>query len=617
MDGARGYRGDIEGLRAVAVLAVLFFHAGVPPFGGGFLGVDIFFTLSGFLITGILLREMEEGRFSPWAFWRRRVARIVPALLFVTLCVLAAWLVMAFPQELASLRGAAVATPLFLSNLFFWRNNPYFAPLSEVQPLLHSWSLGVEEQFYLLYPLLLLIPLRGPLRGPRGRTALIAAASLASLAIAAAFAIARPSAAFYLLPARFWELGLGGLAATGLVPAPRDRRLRAILAILALAILLLSVVLGGAWNSSFPAALPPTIATAILLVPGEGSMVNRLLGVAPMRAIGRISYSLYLWHWPLLAFWRLFVRFELTPWAQAGLIVSSFALATFSYFAVERPLRRRLRKGRPLPVLAGGMLACVATAGLAYAATRHPPRLRELPPAVARILAVPHKLGIPVDPYDPSCRPSGIPRQATCLRIVPGRRNVLLAGDSYAGQYWAALIERFPDIRFLVSIEANCRPRGGSIRGGGRCRRRALEAAAPAKGLHVDGVILAADWWPDEAERLRPEVAGLRAAGIDVLVVGPVVEYQPSAPELLARAMLAHDRRIYDDGRVSERARLDREMGPIVRSAGGRYFSAYRAECPLVQPCRLFTRNGQPIHFDSGHLTPDGAREIVVAMPRP
>lgn len=152
MDGTRGYRGDIEGLRAVAVLAVLFFHAGVPSFGGGFLGVDIFFTLSGFLITGILLREMEAGHFSVWAFWRRRVARIVPALLFVTLCVLAAWLIMAFPQELATLRGSAVATPLFVSNLYFWRYNPYFAPLSEVQPLLHTWSLGVEEQFYFLYP---------------------------------------------------------------------------------------------------------------------------------------------------------------------------------------------------------------------------------------------------------------------------------------------------------------------------------------------------------------------------------------------------------------------------------------------------------------------------------
>ncbi len=609
----RGYRGDIEGLRAVAVLAVLFFHAEIPPFGGGFLGVDIFFTLSGFLITGILLREMEGGRFSVWAFWRRRVARIVPALLFVTLAVLAAWLIMAFPQELATLRGSSVATPLFLSNLFFWRNNPYFAPLSEVQPLLHTWSLGVEEQFYFLYPLLLLVPLRGR----RGRTALIAGATLASLALAAAVAVIRPSAAFYLLPARFWELGLGGLAAIGLVPASREGRVREILAALALGILLLSVIFGGALTSPFPAALPPTTATVILLVPAEGSAINRLLAVAPMRAIGRLSYSLYLWHWPLLAFWRLFVRFELTPMAQVLLIASSFALATFSYFAVERPLRRGLRKGRPLPVLAGGALACLATAGLAFAATDHPPHLRRLPPSILRILAVPHKLTIPIDSYDPSCRPGTIPSQTVCLRIVPGRRNVLLTGDSHAAQYWAALIERFPDIHFLVSMEAACRPKSGSIGGGGRCDRRALEALALAKRMHVDGVILASRWWPDEAEKLRPVVAGLRAAGIGVLVVGPVAEYQPSVPELLARAELAHDRRVYDDGRVPARERLDRKMGPIVRGAGGRYFSAYRAECPLPQPCRMFTRTGQPFHFDYGHLTPDGAKEIVAAMPRP
>ncbi|HEX5182862.1 MAG TPA: acyltransferase family protein [Allosphingosinicella sp.] len=613
MDGGPRYRGDIEGLRAVAVLAVILFHAGVPPFGGGFLGVDIFFTLSGFLITGILLREMAEGHFSLWAFWRRRVARIVPALLFVTLCVLAAWLVMAFPSELATLRGSGVAAPLFLSNLFFWRNNPYFAPLSEVQPLLHSWSLGVEEQFYLLYPLLLLVPLRGRYK----RTALIAAASIASLALAAAFAAAKPSAAFYLLPARFWELGLGGLAAAGLVPAPRGRRVRALLAALALVLLLLSIVFGGAWVSPFPAALPPTVATAILLVAAEGSAAGRLLAIAPMRAIGRLSYSLYLWHWPILAFWRLFVRFELTPGTQVLLIALSFALAAFSFFAVERPLRRRLRKGPPLPVLAGGALACLATAGLAYAAIHHPPHVRRLPPAVARILAVPHKLRIPVDPYDPSCRPAGIPRQTTCLRIVPGRRNVLLAGDSHAAQYWTALVERFPDIHFLVSMRTACRPKGGSIGGGGRCDRRALEALDLARKEHVDGVILASRWWPDEAEKLRPVVAGLRAAGIDVLVVGPVVEYQPSVPELLARSMLAHDRRIYDDGRVPARERLDRAMAAIVRGAGGRYFSAYRAECPPARPCFMLTATGQPIHFDYGHLTPDAAEEIVAMMPRP
>jgi peptidoglycan/LPS O-acetylase OafA/YrhL len=612
MDAGRGYRGDIEGLRAVAVLAVLFFHAEIPPFGGGFLGVDIFFTLSGFLITSILLREIEEGHFSVWAFWRRRVARIVPALLFVTLCVLAAWLIMAFPLELAALRGPAVTTPLFVSNLYFWRHNAYFAPLSEVQPLLHTWSLGVEEQFYFLYPLLLLVPLRG--RG--GRTALIAAASVASLAIAAAFGATEPGAAFYLLPARFWELGLGGLVAAGLVPAPRDRRMREILAALALAALLLSVIFGGEWNSPFPAALPPTVATAILLVPGEGSVVNRLLGVAPMRAIGRLSYSLYLWHWPVLAFWRLFIGFELTPSTKALSIASSFALAAFSFFAVERPLRRRLRKGRPLPVLAGGAMACLATAGLGFAATHHP--WRHLSPAVARILAVRNeRLRIPVDPYDPSCRQIGEPKQATCLRIVPGRRNVLLAGDSHAGHLWAALIDRFPDINFLISTESACRPRGGSIGGGGHCHRRALEALTLAKRVHVDGVVLAARWWPEEVPKLPPEIAGLRAARIDVLVVGPVVEYQPSVPELLARAELAHDRRIYDDGRVRERERLDRATDALVRGTGGRYFSAYRAECPLPQPCRMFTRTGRPFHFDYGHYTYDGAKEIVAAMPRP
>src|SRR5438309_3003341 len=296
-------RKDVEGLRGVAILAVILFHIGLKWLPGGFLGVDIFFLLSGFLITGLIARQTDAGSFSLLIFYQRRVARLLPALLLVLLAVLAAALLLCFPGEIRALRGSAVATPLFLSNFYFWSSDPYFAPPSAVQPLLHSWSLGVEEQFYLLYPALLLAGVR---LGGRARILAVAGATLLSLAAAAALSASAPQAAFYLLPTRLWELGLGGLAALGLVPAPSTRSGRELLCAAAGAILIAAFLLASpASGTPFPAALLPCAATALLLAFGEETAAGRLLAAAPLRGLGRLSYAFYLWHWPVIAFWRL------------------------------------------------------------------------------------------------------------------------------------------------------------------------------------------------------------------------------------------------------------------------------------------------------------------------
>ena len=611
--GGGGYRGDIEGLRAVAVLAVVLFHAGIGSLGGGFLGVDIFFVISGFLITGLVVREIEAGRFSLATFYQRRVARILPALVLMVLAVLVAALLLCLPGEMQGLRGAAIATALFLSNLYFWRRDPYFAPPSEVQPLLHSWSLGVEEQFYLVYPLLLLAGGRGRVRL---RIALVAGVTGLSLAVAAVLATTAPQAAFYLLPTRLWELGLGGLVAFGLVPIPSNRALRELFCAAAIAVLLAAfLLLSPATGAPFPAAVPPCAAAATLLALGEDSAAGRLLSLPPLRALGRLSYAFYLWHWPVLAFWRLARGFDIAPAIKAALVLTALALAIVSYFAVERPLRRRFRRGRPLPVLTGGAFAVLAVAALAWAATAGQWRLHSLPAPVLRTLAAEHERIRP--PLLPDCRPPLGARTASCLHTAPGRRNILLVGDSHAAHLWAALTERFPRTHFLVSLEMNCRPVGReSVKQGG-CRNHALEALPLARGPGIDGVILAARWDPSELPALSREIRALRAAGREVTLVGPVVEYLPSAPGLLARAQLAGDRRLYDHGRSPARGRLDRDMEPLVRAAGARYFSAYRAECPESRPCALFTRTGRPFHFDYGHYTLDGAREVVGQMPEP
>jgi peptidoglycan/LPS O-acetylase OafA/YrhL len=612
--GAGRFRGDIEGLRAVAVLAVVLFHAGVPPFRGGFLGVDLFFVVSGFLITGVVARDRAAGIFSLAAFYQRRVARILPALLAMELAVLAVAMVLLLPSEMVAQRGAAVATALFASNLFFWRRDPYFSPPAETQPLLHTWSLGVEEQFYLLYPLALL---GGSALGRRGVPLLVLALAFASLALAGFTAPLHPQAAFYLLPTRLWELALGGLAA--LLPFGRLRSVREpVCAAAGVALLLSLVLLTPAVASPFPAAVAPCAATAILLALGEGSAVGRLLASAPLRAVGRVSYSFYLWHWPLLVFWKTCVRFDPPLETRLGLVLAALALAFLSYRTVERPWRRLLRRGRPLRVVAGGAAAALALALVAAAATSGRWPLRSWPPAVLRLAdtdgqRIPGAAAL----HRADCREQDRQKRLSCLDPRPGMRNVLIAGDSHAAHLLSALIARFPDIHFLIEMDVACRPlfRRPEIERG--CRAKAAEGLNHALAAPVDGVVLSARWEPADLAALAETIRILRRRGRAVTVVGPVVEYFPSTPDLLARAAAIGDRRWIDRRRTLARERLDRAMEPLVRAAGGIYFSAYRAECPPGRLCRLLTRTGRPFHFDYGHYTRDGAAEVLATMPAP
>jgi len=381
MSKSIAYRPDIDGLRAAAVIAVIAYHYGATWLPGGFVGVDVFFVISGFLITSLIRRELEEGSFTFRRFWMRRVRRIMPALLVMILTSLVVgWLVL-MPGDLLSLGYQASTAALGASNFYFWRTSGYFDQVADLIPLLHTWSLGVEEQFYVVWPLVLL----AAWKVSKGRTAAIFAAVL--LAVVMSFALSlyltntRPVAAFYLAPSRGWELALG--AALTFLPHPRNAFVTSVAGILgaaALAVAFLTLTT----RMPFPgwAAVVPAAGAALLIYAGgRGNIVSSFAGWWPFVTIGKLSYSLYLWHWPVWVFYRHYNNGSLPDaFGVVVLVCVTAGLAYLSWRFVEEPFRRRVATRR---ILAGGaaMAAAIACLVVSIGATqgglwRIPERMR-------------------------------------------------------------------------------------------------------------------------------------------------------------------------------------------------------------------------------------------------
>jgi peptidoglycan/LPS O-acetylase OafA/YrhL len=342
------YRSDIDGLRAIAVLSVIFFHSGIKIFSGGFVGVDIFFVISGYLITSILLKEMESGHFSVIRFYERRARRILPALFFVILCILPfAWVLM-LPDDLKRFGRSLMAVVAFSSNIYFWREINYFAPAAEEHPLLHTWSLGVEEQYYLLFPLFLMFVWRF---GREKLFVLTITATFISLALSEYGWRHQPQGNFFLLPTRAWELFLGSLLAfwhTKIPASPQGNKNQITAEVMTLAGLALIIysILFFDKQTPFPSIYStiPTIGTALILgFQSKGRWSQSVLTFKPIVAIGLISYSAYLWHQVIFAFFRLNFLDQNSIKLTIPLV---FLLSFISYRYVEMPFRDREKYSR-------------------------------------------------------------------------------------------------------------------------------------------------------------------------------------------------------------------------------------------------------------------------------
>ena len=334
------YRADIDGLRAVAVLVVIFFHAGVPGFSGGFVGVDVFFVISGFLITSIILKEIKEEQFSIAKFYERRIRRIFPALFPVIAFSVVVAALLFDPLAFKDFGYTITATTLFSSNILFWDSSGYFDIASMERPLLHTWSLAVEEQFYIFFPLLLIAINRF---SKSLYFQWLLGIGLASLITSIYGVYTNQVATFYLVHTRAWELLFGSILALGVIPQLQSNFHRHIFSFVGLGLIVFSV---GCYTEAtlFPgtAALAPVMGASLIIYSGIGgrtSVISKFLSLKPIVYIGLISYSLYLWHWPLIVFVKYLIFRDLTPLEISGIILATFLIASFSLKFIEQPFR--------------------------------------------------------------------------------------------------------------------------------------------------------------------------------------------------------------------------------------------------------------------------------------
>lgn len=356
------YRREVDGLRAVAVLPVILFHAGFSVFSGGYVGVDVFFVISGYLITSILISELEQNNFSIARFYERRARRILPALFLVMFACLPFAYMWMLPSQLTDFAFSLVAVVFFASNVLFWREDGYFAAAAELKPLLHTWSLAVEEQYYLLFPIFLLLLWRF---GRQRVLWTVMAVAVASLLLAEWGWRNMPSANFYLAPTRAWELLAGSICA--FMTVGRPQRSSNMLSAVGLAMIMFAIFVYDE-ETPFPSvyALVPVVGTMlIILFAAQGTWVARLLSLPAFVGIGLISYSAYLWHQPLFAFARLRSLTEPGHMLMGALAVASLLLAWATWRYVEQPFRKR---ANPLLVTQRHVFAVSGAVGAVFVA---------------------------------------------------------------------------------------------------------------------------------------------------------------------------------------------------------------------------------------------------------
>jgi peptidoglycan/LPS O-acetylase OafA/YrhL len=624
----RDYREDIDWLRAIAVLAVVAFHFEAPAVFGGFVGVDIFFVISGYLITGIIQSEVQDGNFSFARFYERRLRRLLPALYAMVALTAIPSLHYLLTSEREEFFRSIAAVVTFTSNFFFWFQTGYFDHAAVEKPLLHTWSLAVEEQFYLALPVLLWALLRFVRSGRIALTAALGALGLASFALSIWLMQTELSAtAFFMSPPRAWEFLIGALVATSGFPVPRHALAQKIargVALLLIAIPIFSLRQG----PGFPGfnALAPCIGAAMFIWSGIGVPMQKRGPYSPFhvaRFFGRISYSLYLWHWPLFTFAR-FSRSSLVLDAadKSALFALTVAISWLSWRFVELPFRRGTLVPTPRAAFRiAGLATLVLSAGCAIGIvlSRTPSDADRVALQLESYNAYDYQ---PLYRFGSCFAPASGAFDDGCLGFATGKTNVMLWGDSLAAHYFHGL-GKLTDpqaVNILQATQAACMPTfNAAVQGTASCRSFAGQMDGFFRDHKPDLVILSGDWLeysrPPRFEGmiadLKQTISTLNGAGVAVVLLGPAVQFRTRLPSMLMRAHLRHADVRPDDFVLPDIFALDQAMkAALPAQEKFSYISVVDALCPLRQ-CPITIDGGIPLAWDHAHLTAEGSVYVM------
>jgi len=617
------HRADIDGLRAIAVLSVVAFHLPAPFITGGFVGVDIFFVISGFLISSAILTEIKEGKFSIVSFYERRIRRIFPALVFMLLLTTAAAFRFLLPSELKGFSQSMGATILSLSNVYFWQVSDYFAQTAEQQPLLHTWSLSVEEQFYVFFPLVLITCYKFI---PRRINAILIGGALWSFALSAYYAFNNPTEAFYLPHSRAWELLIGSILATGSMPRLASRGLNEMAALsgllmIAVAILKFSTV------TIWPGvnALLPCVGAALLIQYGPGTITSRALSFPPFVFVGLTSYSLYLFHWPLFFFQKNFMILPagLTgPVSKVLLLTMSVAMAAFSWWFVERPFRYgRYRPGPRMLFLtfagsvAGFLLVAILIQSRDGMPGRFSPEAIRMGEFVTYDATSDYRRGVCFATSEVNDPPAYAELNIKkCLEKSLTKKNYLLMGDSYAADLWYGLSNSLKDVNLLQATGAGCKPLLETANPATTTSKRCLKLMSYLFNDFVphekfDAVLIGGSWDPGDLGKIERTLEWFQSRIIPIVLFGPKVTYDAPLPRILAAAIERREQNAADKHRLPVFENLDKKFSEIANRRGIKYVSYFELLCS-ERHCISQDDYGHPLTSDRSHLNRWGSTVI-------
>jgi len=607
----RHYRPDIDGLRAIAVLFILLFHLDFILFSGGYIGVDVFFVISGYLITQLIIRESDMRVFSFKSFYLRRLRRLFPAFAFTLLAVYFFSYLLLSPEHTLNSSWASQASLLFGVNFWFWRDSGYFSIASDFRPLLHFWSLSVEEQFYFIWPgcLILLIKFTRAL----GAQLFLLTAAAFSLFLCEKMLKIDPDAAFYLTQYRAYEFSIGAI----LVWVEKNSWKVPVFFYDVIFVFSLSMLLYAAMiftpETKFPgiSALIPTLSAAGMILSGKQSRLRIVTSNKLMVGIGLLSYSLYLIHWPVIVFYDYLDFSPLTTPEKILILIISGLLSMMMYFYIELPIKKIIPDKKFIIncCALGVILAVIGMSSIqsdgwkfrisetTYKNIESTKDLKQKRNAIVRAGRC-DLTGIAIENYN----------NEECLRISPDKRNILVIGDSHAADIYMTLAIAFPEVNFLQATAPGCRPIIGENHG--ECNKFTDKVFNDfIFKPEIDGVVMAANWEIADLERLDKTLIRVKSTKKQIILFGPGISFNPDISTLLAR------KDTNDDINKFAFRFINPDIQKIERVMQVRYGNEVdflkRTPIQCQDICDVMSPNGNLYYWDGSHLSADGAQHFA------